>query len=185
MTGRERNLWLVVAAVVVAFLAYRLFFGDSGSSVAEKTIGLRPPGLAEAESLLCAAGDIEARGKAAAARLADLEGRFFPAEQPEDEARAKLLRVVEDLAYRSMLAVEQKSFMEQNGLLKSEAGLVGVVFSGKTDAKSLLEFLRLVAEAKTPLVVTRLQIHSLPDQRLLSYQVAVSTLFLEKSGGSK
>mgnify|MGYP005859855751 FL=1 len=103
MTSRERNLWLVVAVVMVAVLAYRLFFGNSGSLVAEKTAGPRLA-LAEAESLLKAAGDIMARGKAVAARLSDLEGRFFPAEQP-DESRAELLRVVEGLAYRSMLSV--------------------------------------------------------------------------------
>jgi hypothetical protein len=169
MTAREKKLWLVVSGVVGLALIYRFGFGnlDQLPGPAQAQFGLQ-----KARRLLRAERRIMARETAAAASLRQLQSHFLHSDG-QSPTKLKLLRLVEELAARSGLSVQLK-----NTVVYSQEEL-GVSLEGIAPAATIVHFLQQLTAASLNLQVKQLQLHSVPEQKVLNYQIAISTLAVD------
>jgi hypothetical protein len=172
MTGREKNLAILVGAVVLIVLGYKFVSGDIPSPWSG---GAQNTSLEGAYRLLRSELNVTARSQAINKRLDALQAKFLEAGNPE-ESRIKLLKEVENLVAQSNLEITQKNLVQIN---KSE---IGVTLEGKTKPESLFRFIWQTTQAQIGLKISRLQIHSLTEQKTLGYQIVVSTLLVDKKG---
>ena len=169
MTAREQKLLLLVGIVIVGGLAFNYWPRVDNSAGQNTDNGFR---LQEAVRLLRLRSNIIARNKALTAELKALQGRFFSAVNV-DTAKLSLLKTVEAIAAQGNLAVQQKN------MVSIHDDTIGVALEGKTSPESLVRFLHLTVQNPTGLRVYRLQIHSLPEAKLLNYQVTVITMLVK------
>lgn len=170
MKTSERNLWIFVGVVVVVGLTINFFMGMLNPPVLDSAGNV---GFEEATRLLRASQNIKARNQAVKERLDSLESKFYSVGHLE-ETKISLLKVVESIANTCNLEVQQKNVLE------IEEGVIGVSLEGKTRPDILFRFVHSATTANIGLRIKRFQIHSLPDQKLLSYQIVVISLLIEK-----
>jgi hypothetical protein len=174
MTARERNLWIGVAAVVVLGLGYSFLFGMFAPAPTPTSVDMRQKALVDydgATRLLRSARNITARNAVVAEKLKVLQAMFGLKTAP-DLAVIKLLQATEKIAAECNLTVEQKN------IIRYSDTLIGVSFEGKTNSESLFKFIQRTTESRFGIKISRLQLHVLPDQKLLNYQIVVSSLLL-------
>jgi hypothetical protein len=177
MTRRETALVSLTISVIVLWMGIAFFWNrphpDSGTNRFGPTA--EASGYREMERLLRSSQNILARDRHTAARLADLETRRLPAANLS-QAQLKFLQAVESLASRNHLPVAQKN------TVRYADGAIGVTLAGKASAAALVAFLQQTATAPMGIVVQRLQLHALPEERRLEYNLAVSTLWVARHG---
>ena len=172
MTGREKNLLIIVGVIMVAGLGYNLFQG----TIAPSGTGAESNSdLEGVNRLLRSRGNINSRNQAVAKRLDLFQAKFYDLNKPE-EARIALLKEVEGLVALAGLEVNQKNLVQFS---KNE---IGVALEGKGKPESVFKFIWQTTQAKTGLKLHRFQAHSLSDQKLLNYQIVVTTLLMDKKG---
>ncbi|MGD8401461.1 MAG: hypothetical protein PVH64_11120 [Bacillota bacterium] len=169
MTTHLKKTWLLLAVAFGIALVYRWCGSrpDRAPEQARPTIGLK-----EARRLLRIAPRIMANEQAGAARLLRLKQRFLKPERPR-KMRLQLLKLVEDLADQSGLSVQIK-----NTVAYSQTEL-GVSLEGTASFKRIVRFLQQLTAAPRELQVKRVQLHSVPEQRVLDYQITICTLVVE------
>jgi hypothetical protein len=164
MRASEKTIWLLAAGVAGFTLIYRL--GFSGPE--------QPPGpvqaqytLSEARRLLRNGPAIRARQRAAETSLRELRSHFL---RPDGSSPAglKLLCRVEEIARQSGLEVNAK-----NPVVFSATEL-GVALEGGSPAEAIVRFLQRLTRASLRLKVKQLQLHSVPEQKVLNYRIVVS-----------
>lgn len=166
MTTRERNLWLIVAAVgLVSLGSYLVKTGPNWFK--GRTNGVQPLKVHEAYRLLRSQKNIMAHSQLVELRLAELKAQMIEAASPE-EAQILLLYRVESLAAASNLSIQNKN------TLKLSDQEVGVALEGKSSVESVISFVQKSSAAAIGLKVKRLQLHGIPEKRLLSYQIVLS-----------
>ncbi len=171
MTTRERNLLILAGTVILGGIAYNLLSGSWFTPGVPKSGSFK---LEEANRLLRSQHNIVNRHQAAMKRLTTLEKRFFSNDNIE-QAQINLLKVVEEIASRTQLGVQQKN------MIKFEDDLIGVALEGKTTPESLIRFMQQTTESITGLRIYRLQVHTLAEQKLLSFQITISSLLVNKN----
>jgi hypothetical protein len=172
MTGREKNLAILVGAVVLIGLGYKFVSGDITSPWSG---GTQSTNLEGAYRLLRSELNVTARSQAVEKRLDTLQAKFLDSGNLDD-SKIKLLKEVESLVAQCNLEVTQKNLVQ---ISKSE---IGVTLEGKTKPESLFRFIWQTTQAKIGLKISRLQIHTLTEQKTLSFQVVVGTLLVDKKG---
>jgi hypothetical protein len=165
MTPREQKLWIMVAVVVGSTLVYRLSFSYPDPSA---DLGQPRFSLVEARRLLRSEPGIEAREEASCENLRQLRSHFLPPDG-QSPAELRLLRLVEQLAARSGLSVHLKDTV---AFSPTE---LGVSLEGLAAAKTIVGFLQQVAATPLNLQVKQLQLHSVPEQKVLNYRIELST----------
>jgi hypothetical protein len=171
MTAREKNIVIIAGVAVVLILAYNFIFGmfaplsgpELGSNVSMD--------YDTACRLLQRAPYITEYNKLITTKLDKLKGMFYPKSRA-DEAEIALLKETELIAADCNLTVQQKN------IIRYTETLIGVTMDGKTTSDSLIRFMQKANESRLGLKVTRLQVHAMTDQKLLDYQIAVSSLLL-------
>lgn len=174
MTKREQHLIIVVIIVIAGWLVFRFWPRDQEAAKSTALMNnSRQFSLEEADRLLRSRPNIQARNLAVKKELKAYRGRFYTSISPEN-ATIALLKTVESLAAQTNLAVQQKN------IARFHDDTIGVALEGKTGTESLIRFLQLTSENSIGLRIQRLQIHSLPESKQLSYQVTVITLLVKK-----
>ncbi|MGD8401927.1 MAG: hypothetical protein PVH64_13535 [Bacillota bacterium] len=169
MTTRERMIWITAGCLVglafVSNLGYRNW---------EQLKAMAGPKaqLQEARRLLGAEANIRARRHAVTGRLAQLRKRFFRQGQSR-QTKLELLRLVEERAVRCGLSVQLKK------PVVFSAEELGVSLEGTAPAATIVAFLQQLTAAPLELKMKRVQLHSVPEQKVLNYQITVSTLIAE------
>ncbi len=174
MTSRERNLLIGVVAVIILGLGYNFLFGVFAPAPTSTSINRGQEVLVDYDGaihLLRSAGNITARNAVIAEKLKILQAMFGSKTAP-DLGAIKLLQETEKIAAECSLSVEQKN------IIRYSDSLIGVSFEGKTNSESLLKFIQRTTESRFGIKVSRLQLHALPDQKVLNYQIIVSGLLL-------
>jgi hypothetical protein len=169
MTKNEQKIWTVAAVIVGFALVYNFGFNklEQLSGPARSQFG-----LAEARRLLRKEPKIMARAGAAAANLSQLQSRFLNPDR-QTPVKLKLLRLVEEVAARSGLGVQLK-----NTVVYSRTEL-GVSLEGTAPPETVVGFLQQLTAAPLDLKVKQLQLHSVPEQKVLNYRIAISTLVVD------
>jgi hypothetical protein len=169
MTTRERMIWITAGCLVglafISNLGYRNWKQLQGTSEPRAQ-------LQEARRLLGAEANIRTRRRAVKGRLVQLRKRFYHQGQSRQNKLA-LLRLVEKRAVRCGLSVQLKK------PVVFSATEIGVSLEGTAPPESVIDFLQLLTAASLELKVKRLQLHGVPEQKLLNYQITVSTLVVE------
>lgn len=177
MTQREKKLVVFTVSVIVLWSGILFFLNinqnrNDGNRVAQP---VNATNYGEIQSLLRSSRNIMARDQQMAARLTELRGRFLPSDDLS-QAQLKFLEEIEQIAFRSNLTVEQK-----NTIRYSDAA-IGVALAGKASAAAVVTFLQQTTAAPVGIVIQRLQLHSLPDERQLEYNITASTLWVTQHG---
>lgn len=176
MTHRERNLWLIVGAVlIVCVLSWWLTQGSAAPAAPDKQTGFT---LKEAHRLLKFEKNIRARDEQVQTRLNQLTRRFFSADHPE-QAQIDLLNEVEKLAAASGLTIMNKH------TLRFGENEIGVALEGKSSSQAVFSFIYQTAKVQSGLKIKRLQLHRHLDGKVLSYNIAVSSMLLNFDTASK
>jgi hypothetical protein len=168
MSNREIKLWGIVGLVIVAGLIFKLIgpilrhSDPNGASVVNQN---------EAVRLLRSEANISARNKAATARYNLLAKRFFAGEPAQ--AELEFLATVEDIALECGLKIQSKH------TLSFSAKEIGVELEGDSDSPPLFSFMQRLTETSGICRIKRLQIHAVPDKRMLKYQLILSALLLK------
>lgn len=171
MTAREKNIVIVVAVLVVLSLAYNFFFGMFAPATEPVSGTALTMDYETACRLLQRSAYITEYNKQITAKLDKLKKMFYPKSRV-DEAEIALLKETELIAAACNLAVSQKNIVRY-----SETS-IGVTVDGKTTPDSLFRFMQKTTESRLGLKINRLQIHALNDQKLLDYQISVSSMLL-------
>lgn len=169
MTTREKSLLALVGAAIAGWLLFNyaaerpVFMGKAQS----------PKGrLAEAQRLLRSSLNIEAYHRLSLKSLQALEKRFLPAGDPE-KAEIELLQEVEDLAYQAQLSLQRKNIVHFND------NAIGVTLEGKSSPESVFRFMQQTTVSQIGLRIWRLQLHVLPESKMLNYQITLNSLLVE------
>lgn len=174
MTKREQHLIILVVVVIAGWMVYRFWPQDQEQAQSGGSLqGNQPIRLEEANRLLRSRQNILVRNRDGKKELKAYLSRFYSSAHPE-EANLALLKTVEGLAAQTGLAVQQKNM----AIFRDNT--IGVSLEGKTGPESLIRFLQLTSQNSLGLRINRLQIHSLPESKQLSYQVTVITLMVKK-----
>lgn len=173
MTKNERNLWIAVGLVILGTLGYQLIFGLMESASTD-VAGSRVD-LVNAKRLLREENNIINRQHAAREARLKLGSRFLGIQDPET-AETELLATVEQMAESCGLTIQSKN------TIRVENKMIGVTLEGKTSSESFIRFLYTVTTGNCPVQIKRCQIHSLPDKAVLSYQVSLVSLLVDKDG---
>lgn len=168
MTAREKIILYGVGTIIIGSIAFNLMVAN-GDSSRNRDEGI--PDLQRANRLLRSRLNINERSQVAAARLSVLQAKFL-ATGKMDEAQLNLLKMVEELAMESNLEVAQKN------MLRYADNTIGVLLEGKTTNEALIKFMQRTTQAQLGLRVNRLQIHCLPEQKLVSYQLTIITMLI-------
>jgi hypothetical protein len=169
MTARERTIWITAGCIVGLALVYNL--GYRNLEQLQDTV--EPGGqLQEARRLLGAEANLRARSSAVTGRLTQLRSRFYRQNQSQ-QTKLELLRLVEERAVHCGLSVQLKNTVAYSN------EEIGVSLEGIASPETIIKFLQQVTVAPIELKVKRVQLHSVPEQRALDYQIAVSTLVVE------
>jgi len=171
MTERERNLLIIVGVIAIAGISYNFF----GSGVLGSAVNSNMINRQAAVRLLSSRFRIETRYRNTERQLVALEKGFLSVENLE-ESKVKLLKEIEQLAVDAGLEVKEKNILTGNDQI------IGVSLGGTAVPKDVFCFLQQVTAAKINLKVNRLQVSSVPEQRLLNYQIVLNTLLVEKKG---
>jgi hypothetical protein len=169
MTAREKKIWITVGCVAGLALAYNLSCHIFGQVL--ETSG-PPPQLREARRLLGAQSNIQAREHALAERLTQLRKGFFHRDQSPG-IKLELLRLVETMASQCGLNVQLKNTV---AFSREE---IAVSLEGNAPPQTIIAFLQQLTVAPRELQVKRLQLHSVPEQKVLNYRIVVSTLIVD------
>jgi hypothetical protein len=169
MTAREKMILIAAGCLVGLALVYNLGYRNW-----EQLQDTAEPGgqLQEARRLLGAEAKLRARSAAVNRSLGQLRRRFYHSDQSR-RTKLKLLRLVEERAVRCGLSVQLK-----NTVAFSETEL-GVTLEGTAPPESIIKFLQQVTVIPIELKVKRVQMHSIPEQKALDYQITVSTLVVK------
>lgn len=176
MTDREGSLWLIVGIVFLAAVAYSVFshgedglFRISRLSAAEGSVN----DYSTALHMLRSKNIILGRRQEASQYLSKVETGFYSRTYPED-AQLRLLKEIERIAEQTHLGISRKS------LNQAKNDIIGVALEGKTGSEALFRFVEGIGTADIHMKIQRIQIHSLPLERMVNYQVVVSTFLIEK-----
>ncbi|HEX3046453.1 MAG TPA: hypothetical protein VHY08_16975 [Bacillota bacterium] len=172
MTTRERNLLAIVGVVMILGLGFNYLMNrssnteipDSGNTFA----------LDEATRLLKSSRNLESQSQVVAGQLDALEDRFFSLKDP-DQAKIKLMIEVEKIAAETHLMIEQK---QPN--IPFPNNVIGVLIAGKSAPDSIYLFMQKITLSKSALKISKLQLHSIEEQRLIDFQMVVVSLLIEK-----
>jgi hypothetical protein len=172
MTKREQRLVILVAVVIAGWMIFRFWPRNQ-----ETLKGLGNENyqfnMNEADRLLRSRLNISARNKAVRDELKSYRSRFYNSDNPEN-AKIVLLKTIDGLAAQTGLAVQQKNIVNFHN------DTIGVTLEGKTGPEPLIRFLQSTSQNTIGLRIQRLQIHSLPESKQLSYQLTVMTLLVKK-----
>lgn len=171
MTAREKNIVIIAGVVVVLVLIYNFVFGMFAPSVEPELGSNVSIDYDTACRLLQRAPYITGYNKQITTKLDKLQSMFYPKSRV-DEAEIALLKETELIAADCNLTVQQKN------IIRYSETLIGVTMDGKTSSDSLIRFMHKVTESRLGLKVNRLQVHAMTDQKLLDYQISVSSLLL-------
>jgi hypothetical protein len=171
MSDREKKIVIFVAVAVVLILAYNFFFGMFASPTVPESGSSIVIDYDSATQLLKRARNITEYNKQITTKLDKLKKMFYP-KANVDEAEIALLKETEAIAANCNLTVQQKN------IVRYSETLIGVTMDGKTTPDSLFRFMQKTTESRLGLKINRLQIHTLADQKLLDYQISVSSLLL-------
>ena len=169
MTTRERNIIIIVVAAIVIIVGYNIFFGLFAPPV--NLDGKERIDLDKANRLLSSARNVTDKSRLITGRLNKLKAMFYP-KAKLDEAEIGLLKEAESIAATCNLVVEQKN------MIRYSDGLIGVTLNGKTTPESLFRFMHQTTESRFGIKISRLQVHVMEEQKLVEYQIAVSSLLL-------
>ena len=171
MTAREKNIVIIVGVMVVLIMIYNFLFGmfaPVSEPVSENTLAMD---YDTAYRLLERSAYITEYNKQITVKLNKLKNMFYPKSRV-DEAEIALLKETEIIAAACSLMVNQKN------IVRYSETLIGVTLDGKTTPDSLIRFMQRTTESRLGLKINRLQIHTLNDQKLLDYQISVSSMLL-------
>ena len=171
MTTRERNLWIIVVAVVIGGIGYSIFFGILAPPTTSDTTTKSLIDYDSATRLLSSAQNIITKNDTVNRRLDTLVKMFYP-KTKLDEAQIALLKETEEIATQANLTVDQKN------MVRYSETLIGVAIEGKTKPESLFKFMQKTTESRLGLKINRVQVHALPEQKMLSFQIVVCSLLL-------
>jgi hypothetical protein len=169
MTVRERMILIAAGCFVGVALVYNLGYRNW-----EQLQDTAEPGgqLQEARRLLGAEANLRARSYSVTKRLTQLRSRYYRQNQAK-QTKLELLRLVEERAARCGLSVRLKN----TATYSHEE--IGVSLEGTAPPETIIKFLQQVSVAPIELKVKRVQLHSMPEQRALDYQIDVSTLVVD------
>jgi hypothetical protein len=169
MTAREKTILIAAGCLVGVALVYNLGYRNW-----EQLRDTAEPGgqMQEARRLLGAEANLQTRSAAVNRSLGQLRRRFYHPD-PSRQTKLELLRLVEERAVRCGLSVQLK-----NTVSFSETEL-GVTLEGTAPPETIIKFLQQVTVAPIELKVKRVQLHSLTEQKVLNYQIALSTLVVD------
>ena len=174
MTVRERNLVIGVAVIIALGLGYNFLFGffaPQPDSIPANLGSVAPGDYESAVRILRDERNITDRNTKVAAKLKILQ-TMFGSKAKADEASIRLLQETEKIAANSNLVIEQKN------IVRFSETLIGVALEGKTNPESLLRFIQRTTESRIGIKVNRLQLHAIPNQKLLNYQIVVCSMLL-------
>jgi hypothetical protein len=172
MTVREKNIVIIGAVLVVGVLLYNFLFGAFAPS-ADSQLGGSSVQMDydTAFRLLQRAPYVTEYNKQITTKLKKLKDMFYPKSRVE-EAEIDLLKETEQIAAACNLSIQQKN------IIRYSETLIGVTLDGKTSPDSLFRFMQKTTESRLGLKINRLQIHTMNDQKLVDYQISVSSMLL-------
>lgn len=171
MSGREKNIVIIVAVAVVLIVAYNFIFGMFAPPAAPELGSSVTMDYETASRLLMKARYITEYNKQITTKLGKLKDMFYPKSRV-DEAEIALLKETELIAMACNLTVQQKN------IVRYSETLIGVTLDGKTTPDSLIRFMQKTTESRLGLKISRIQVHALTEEKLLDYQISVSSLLL-------
>jgi hypothetical protein len=171
MTANEKKLWLGVAVIIPLTLIGQYLSGLSAPNLSSNAGSHYD--LGAAQHLLESEANIRTRHQAVLQRLETLESKF-PAAGNYDQTAIDLLKMSESAAASCGLTIQTKS------ALQIADQVIGVTLEGQTTAVSLFKFLYETTNGRYGLKIKRLQIHSLPEQGLLSYTIVLAIPLIAK-----
>lgn len=169
MTARETKLWIIVGTVVAGALLFNLLYPHFTQTLNQPAVTVSRE---EAVRILRAEDNIRARNQAVVSRYQQLCRRFYLLKKPA-EAELNILKVVEELAYSNEVPIKLKN------TVRLPTAEIGVALEGTAGSKSFFRFLQQLTQAPVCFKIKRMQLHSIPEKRVLEYQLVLSVLMVE------